>query len=90
MNSFSSGTSDLHSRIGIIVCDFSCRNPKSAINNMKCCSEPIVPVGSGDAVDLAVPFERVQARQTFPKDGFLVLDLPVVADVLPVAAARST
>jgi len=54
---------------------------------VKCRAEAVVAVRAGDAVNLAIPIEVSNAIQALPDDGFLVIDLFVVTDVLPMAAS---
>src|SRR4029077_13403601 len=44
-------------------------------------------VRTGEAMNGLVPVEMADAPKGFAKDGFLVIDLPVIADVLPMTAS---
>src|SRR5690349_12980223 len=67
--------------------DWTIHESQPALKDMKCRAETIITVGAGDAMNLAVPVDVSDALQALPDDGFLVVDLFVVADVLPVAAS---
>src|SRR5262245_850637 len=55
--------------------DWAIDETQPAIHDMKCCSQSIVSIGSGDTLDLIVPFHSTQPLQAFPKDGFFVVQL---------------
>ena len=58
-----------------------------SIDDMKRGSEPVVSVGPDDPLYWTIPLEMTKPFNAFPNDGFLVIDLAVVSDVLPVTAA---
>src|SRR5262249_48904988 len=60
---------------------------KPAVECMERRAKPIVSIRPGDALDLAVPIEMSHPLEGFADDGFFIVDLFRVADVLPVAAA---
>ena len=56
-----------------------------AVKNVKCGAQAIIAIGAGDAMNFAVPVDMANPFQAFTDDRFLVVDLFVVADVLPMA-----
>jgi len=59
-----------------------------AIAYMKRGAKAVIPVGSADDLYWTIPGESAGALERFPQHGLLDLKLPVVPNMLPVAAAR--
>src|SRR5262249_2646746 len=43
-----------------------------AVKHVKCCAETVVAIGTGDAMNFAVPIEMSDSLQALPDDRFLV------------------
>src|SRR5215468_3440048 len=56
---------------------------------MKCRTKPVVTIGSAYHPNRVIPDDAAGPLQSLPQHGFLNLELPVVPNMLPVAAARS-
>ena len=62
-------------------------NPRAVPGNAQLRAVAIAPRFGGDAIDLAGPFDLADAGQRLAQDRFFVVELPLVGNVLIVAAA---
>src|SRR5262245_52073268 len=57
-------------------------------SDVKRSPQPIIPVGSSDALNGAIPLEPADALQTLTNNRFFVINLAFVSNVLPMTTAR--